>query len=441
MLKRIVRRFYHVWHAALLAEPGELRSALPFFSLYACLFAGLTMADTVSLTLFVRQVPASVLPWYYGLTALLSFVLIHTYSRYAPEWASAKMFRRILLLSALAFALCYTLLLTEVMPSVASALLFVLRESVYTMVLLHFGTYLQDYFTKEQLGRLLPIIYAGGRVGGLLGAALLGQLVSAISVMHTIPFFVVAMVFGVVGVDRIHRKSQSGDEEENSESASACRPSIPPSAIISGTPRRGFIQDSIFILRQSPLVFWSSISGFLFMVCRWILVYQYSIAFQQGFLDAQSLARYLANYTQIALALSILVQLVLVGRLIRRIGLANSHMLYNLCMMTGFATGLFPHNLATATWCRFVESELRFSLRNPVNQLITNLYPRIIRIQARALTLGAVNPAATFVSSMSLSILGGLQALWIVPAAGLACGATYMLASWKMYQKMHDDLH
>src|SRR5207247_10060363 len=51
--------------------------------------------------------------------------------------------------------------------------LFVVREVGYTLVLMHFGTYLQDYFSRDELNRVLPVVYAGGRVGGIAGGAAL----------------------------------------------------------------------------------------------------------------------------------------------------------------------------------------------------------------------------------------------------------------------------
>lgn len=43
----------------------------------------------------------------------------------------------------------------------------VTREVAFTLVLMHFGTYLQKYFTRDELDRVLPVVYAGGFVGGV----------------------------------------------------------------------------------------------------------------------------------------------------------------------------------------------------------------------------------------------------------------------------------
>ncbi len=73
-------------------------------------------------------------------------------------------------------------------------MLFVTREIALTMVLMHFGTFLQDYFLRSELNRLLPIIYAGGRVGGILGGGMLGWLAQRIGTVQLVPVVVLLLL-------------------------------------------------------------------------------------------------------------------------------------------------------------------------------------------------------------------------------------------------------
>src|SRR2546421_237459 len=67
--------------------------------------------------------------------------------------------------------------------------LFVTREIAFTLVLMHFGTYLQDYFTRSELNRVLPVIYGGGRVGGIAGGWLLEHLSGTLGPLNVVPVF------------------------------------------------------------------------------------------------------------------------------------------------------------------------------------------------------------------------------------------------------------
>src|SRR5262249_51826397 len=57
------------------------------------------------------------------------------------------------------------------------------------LVLMHFGTYLQDYFTRAELDWVLPVVYAGGRVGGIAGGWLLARFSPALGPLNLVPVF------------------------------------------------------------------------------------------------------------------------------------------------------------------------------------------------------------------------------------------------------------
>src|SRR5262249_17508422 len=66
---------------------------------------------------------------------------------------------------------------------------FVTREVCFPLVLMHLGTYLQGYFPRDELNRVLPVVYAGGRVGGIAGGALLEWLSAPLGALNLVPVF------------------------------------------------------------------------------------------------------------------------------------------------------------------------------------------------------------------------------------------------------------
>src|SRR5690606_15782471 len=69
-------------------------------------------------------------------------------------------------------------------------------------------------------------------------------------------------------------------------------------------------------------------------------------------------------------------------------------------------------------------SELRFGMRNPINQLVVNKLSKPMRVRVRAFSLGALIPVATLFASAVLTVVtrsGGA----FVGAFGFVAGVGY----------------
>lgn len=380
------------------------------------------MADALSLSLFVSQISAPDLPYYYGLAAAVSFLVIKFYGYLVDRFSLCDTFVVILLILTIAFAATYALELTQSIGDALGAILFVLREAAYTIILVHFGTYLQQFFPNNELRRLLPLVYSGGRLGGLVGAFLLTLVVPRFGVMQAVPVFIGMMAVAFLLVVILNRSFPLAEVPSEGEVESS-----------ENSTRFVFLNETRTMLDQYPLVRWNAISGFLFMLCRWLLVFQYSLIYQKYFSDPEAMTLFLAKYTQVSLLASLFIQAVFVSRVVQKWGLSKAHLFYNLIMTAGFFLIWTYPGIVSATYCRFVESELRFSWRNPINQLVTNFYPAKVRVKARALTLGTVNPSAIFVAALALGYISGMNVIWVTPGLSVVLSGFYLKASHRMY--------
>src|SRR5690606_2043453 len=157
-------------------EPGQLRRLAPFFGLYLLLFAALTLADGLSLTLLIKQAGPEQLPRIQGLAAVATLAATFLYLCRANAAPSATVFQWILAGPLLLFGLLWVAIHGMQVDSEWLGGLLIGRELAFALVLLHFGTYLQDFFAREELNRVMPIVYAGGRLGGIGGGMLLEHL-------------------------------------------------------------------------------------------------------------------------------------------------------------------------------------------------------------------------------------------------------------------------
>ena len=432
----------------LFLEEGQLRRAWPFFTLYLVLFAALTLADGLSLALFVARVGADQLPRFQALSAVCVMLSVGWYLRTADRSGSDRVFVGILIGPLLLFALIWAGLACGLLDERCLGLLFLGRELAFALVLLHFGAYLQEYFTRAELNRVMPVVYAGGRLGGIAGGAALEHLSQLVEPVHLLLPLSALLAVSILGVKLIHRFAATVEEpcepktvgsEHGEPRQSRARPAREPvdAATVETSTTRGFLA---FVWR-SPLLFWITASTAALFFCRAGLALQCNRCFEREFADEAALAQFLGRYTQIALAVSLPFQLLLVSRLVARIGLRGAQITYALLIAAAALGGWCGMPLAAAVFARFIETELRYGLRNPLAQMTVNLFRRRIRTQVRAWSLGVLIPVATIAASLGIDLLlrgdmpSGLALATIAAAAG------YLAASLGLATSIAEPRH
>ncbi|MCI0459514.1 MAG: hypothetical protein L0Z62_21395 [Gemmataceae bacterium] len=155
----------------LFLQHGELRRLLPFFGLYLLVFAALTLADGLSLALFVKKAGSDRLPLAYALTALANLVLIGLYLLAADRVGAVRLFQAILAGSAVAYLAAWAAVRWGGGGEGWYGLLFVSREITFTLVLMHFGTFVVDVWGADA-GVHAGRFGGSGRAAKVAGAGL-----------------------------------------------------------------------------------------------------------------------------------------------------------------------------------------------------------------------------------------------------------------------------
>jgi ATP/ADP translocase len=415
-------------------EPGDFKRLGPFFLLYFLLFVMLNMGDGLSVSMFVQKVGALGLPVYYGVTALLNIVLVGGYMVYAPKLSNKWVFCVILMGSMAAFLGAWFLLLETGNKELGYGAFFVARELAFTLVIMHFGTYLQDYFSRTDLNRLLPIIYSGGRLGGIVGGALLGGLVHVIGTTNMMWVFLITGLFATVILFQIPSAQTKTEEQiglQDSENAADKTEIHLPDSQSQHSSFQNFF-------KTNPLLFWMSLTTIQFILCRWILNFQYNQYFEHFFSSQEEMASFMGWYTAIALTGSLLIQLFVINRVIHWIGLKGAHFVFTLFLLLGMGLNLMPMGLKLAIFSRLLETEFRVGFRNPVHILLTNQFPREHRTRARAWLMGMVMPLGTLLASLLLMWI--IQEEWVqyLSMMGASLSLIYFLSSFGLYKSFEE---
>ncbi|MCA9842417.1 MAG: hypothetical protein KC475_09870 [Cyanobacteria bacterium HKST-UBA03] len=382
-------------------ESSDIARLLPFFGLYGLIFILITMGNVAVQTLFVKKVGVAALPRYYGYIAMINLAAMMLY-----WWVLDRVSSRSIFITIVSFLVILTFgswLSCRVMANACTTVygvLFIGREVASSMILLHFGNFLQQYLSKAEMSRTLPAIYSGGRLGGMVCAALMGLTTPFIAIMDYVGMVallgLVAMGY-VVWLDR----SALFINAPISTSIAPEEPVSPkPAPVLVASNRRFWVY-----MASNPIILWMSIATFLFIMCRWFVNYQYNHVFDAEFATTQAFGQNLSWITSGGLVLSLLLQVGGVTRLVKRFSLGPCFWAYHLVMMVMMAWLWLSPSLLIGVASRFFGNEIRLGFRNPLSLLITNQYPRQIRPKARTFSLGMVIPLGTLLASWILVVL------------------------------------
>lgn len=351
---------------------------MPFMLIYALIFGGLVIMETLMTSLVLNDEGAARLPLYYALSAIGMFVSVYFYKKYAPKHCVRITLQVMLAISGTLFLVLYALIKFNL--PIPFGVLFIIREVSFLMILMHFPNFAQSYFTIDEYKRISIPLLAGGRIGAVVGSFLLQIWVQNFGVLNSIILYFIALAIAIVALFLfICRAPQYPNNEGETESVKK-------------------------IADESPLFFHLAIMGFMYILGRWLMNYQYNSIFEKEFSNVTELTLFINHYSQISLTILTIAQLTVFGKFIRWIGVGKSFMLYNIAFLGAAAFLLYERSLISALTARFVENEFRNSFRNPLYQNLTALFSSSQRVVVRSFLQGIINPFGIFCSTVTIRL-------------------------------------
>jgi hypothetical protein len=406
------------------------RRTIAFGLLYFAIFSALTLLDGVAVSLFIKRVGAESLPQYFGVIAVANLIAVGLYVLFAERFSSVRVFVGLAAGLSLSCLGAWWCLGDEGSGGRAFyGSLYAAREVFQALFLLHFGTFLQRFFTRKQLHQVMPLVYAGGRVGGMVGGAVLTHAGASLGLVNLLLVGAVVALWVAGGAVALSLRFRPAEDARDDEAATALRGGVGGTAQELDRRARASFRGFLDALRRSPLLLWHSLSAVAYIGCRYVLAFQYSSYFETHFASEVELAAFLGVYAQLALGLSLLLQLLVVARLVRWIGLRGSQFGYATFVVAALALNAVHPSLVVAVFGRFVEQELRLGLRNPTNQLVLNFLSRPLRVRMRCWNAGVVTPIATMATSVALGFASAASWPLAVPVFGVGIGFAYFVSN------------
>ena len=379
------------------------------------------------------------LQWLFTATAVVMLLLHPVFAAIVARWTR----RRFVAVTYRFFMLCLIVffLVLNALPEGGQAEIWAGRSffvwtSVFNLFVVSvFWSFMTDLYRERQSRRLFALIGVGGTMGAILGSSITAFLTGIFS-EHALFWFSILLlegaVFCVKGLDR-RAKALKGDGapaapgagepasdgEAGSRGGSDDAPN-PGERVIGGSPLEGIAR----VLR----------SPYLLGICVFLILFTTGSAYLYGMvLSAVDLTfpddtLHPAIFARMDLAvnmLTLLTQLFLTGRIVKRLGVAVTLALLPLLSVIGFLSLAVAPVFAVVVVFNVLRRAGNFAVAVPMREVLYTVLPRNDKYKAKNFNDTFMYRTGDLVGIWSFGVLGkaglGTSALaWVmVPVAGL----------------------
>jgi len=346
---------------------GEGRPALQAFLSLFGIIAGHTILETARDTLFLDKLPVSRLTLVYALLAGLSLLVAAGNARFVRAFGQ----RNALVVTLIACAYGTTVFHFLPATPVAVFALYLWSALLGTVVAVQFWALAGQLFTVAQGKRLFGPVAAGGVAGAVAGASLAAAVLEAVSVQSLLLvasglFLVTAFGLTTVRTDEL----VSGADDTVSDGADA-------------TPGpRG----ALAMFREVPYLW--GVAALVALSVAAVLTTDYlfkSVAPAAARGLGLELGAFLARYYAILNAGSLIVQLFVAGRVLRRFGVIGGLMVLPALLLAGGVLSVVLGGVLLVMATKGADGALRHSLNRVSTELTVLPVPSEVRGRAKAL--------------------------------------------------------
>lgn len=389
-------------------EAGELKALLwsfgYFFFLLSTYYMLLPLRDAMGIEGGTRN-----LSWLFLATFVATLVT-------APFQAAlvARLPRRVFIPVVYLFLVAnmlvfWALMRAQVAPVVVARAFFIWITvfSVFTVSV--FWSFMADLYSTDQSKRLFGFIGAGGSIGSILGPILTAALVQHIGVANLLLLASLLLVLAVLCARRLEgAAAQAQTAQADFKAASAGREK---------SPVGGGMFDGFALLLKSPYLGGIGLWVFLLSFAGTMLYFVQADVVAAAATDTATRTQIFAQIAKWVGILSLAIQLLATGRIIKAIGTGPAAALLPLVFVIGFvAVALNPAVLLVVAGFQAVQRATNFGIANLARESLWTVVSREEKFKAKNIIDGSVFRAA---DALNAQVFNGLHALMAVPQLAL----------------------
>ncbi len=383
------------------------------------------------------------LQWLFTATAAVMLLVHPLFAAIVARWSR----RRFVTVTYRFFMLCLIafFVVLNAVPEGGQASIWVGRSffiwtSVFNLFVVSvFWSFMTDIYRERQSRRLFALIGVGGTLGAILGSSITAFLTAIFTPATLLWFSILLLECAVVCVKRLDRRARgrksgtaeapaageapgaaaAGIDSQARRTTSPGKMAGPGGEVIGGSPLEGIAR----VLR-SPYLLGICVFMLLFTTGSTFLYGMVSSAVDLSFLDDTLHPAIFARIDLAVNILTLLTQLFLTGRIVKRLGVGLTLALLPLVSMAGFLTLAVAPVFAAVVVFYILRRAGNFAIAVPMREVLYTVLPRRDKYKAKNFNDTFLYRTGDLLGIWSFRMLGGLGlgtsalAWTMVPVAG-----------------------
>jgi len=388
-------------------KPGEWQLAAGMLIVLAINNTVLQLANVAATAGFVSQVGSQQILWLWVIDMVITMAASSIYAVIVDRVSRKRLVEWIFLIFAAFYVVLLLLFSMEWGRYLAFPLLYLLSDQQYFVFPLAFWALAADIYTVSEAKRLFPFIAAGAAIGNILGNALAaGAAVVSIADNHiTIAQLVVTCVImlliGYGLVIALFRNRQIN-------------------ARIAVGHRNGSVRESISegfsVIKNVPLFTYLAFAMILSGFALTIVEFHFIATLDQTVMDPLAFQRFYGAYRAALVVVTLFIQWVLAGRLLNRIPLKDTFIVFPGVLAAAAAFAQFVPGLISAAGGRFVGWLIERSWNEPARRALLGLVPDERRGRVSVFVESYFYACATVLACLFVGSLYFLASSGVLPA-------------------------
>lgn len=400
---------------------GEGGQVAFFVALLTLLGAGMAIGRGSADVMFLKRYGIEYLPVMYLMLSLALALCFMLYAAFVDRISSERFFSLLLTIEVLLLlAFWYTVTYTEV--ELVYPAYYIFYELVSELVLVHATFYIAQSLDTLQSKRLTSLILAGYQLGMIIGGLFFAMIMPIIGVEHAMLVWSGLLLLSLVLLYVWHRRH-------------GVSPFFMPPAKKRGGQIKKAVQEvvrGLQFVRQSSLLKNSSLALFFMVLMFYVLTYSINKIYTESFESEADLAMFFGMLVAGTNLLAIIMQVFVSGRVIEKIGVKKTKLIYPLMSVLSYVLLLISPGFYMALIASVNNSSVMPAFRNPARQMFFNVLPDYVKGRARASSVALVLPLALFACGVLILYLQTTENLKLIIAFGFLCSLMYWLFCYRM---------